>query len=61
MFRVDYRGTFTKRPDFLAKSLVSAAEAQNITTDFQLTSLSNLSTKGRLGQQRLTLGFSFTF
>ena len=61
MFRLDYRSTMTRRPDFLKKSLVSAAEAENYTNDFQLDPISNLSTKGRLGQQRLTMGFSFTF
>ncbi len=61
MFRLDYKSTFTKRPDFLAKSLVSAADASNVANDFQLAPISNTSSKGRLGQQRLTVGFSFTF
>ncbi len=61
MFRLDYRSTFTRRPDFLAKSLVSAAEIENVASDFKLAPIANTSTKGRLGQQRLTAGFSFTF
>jgi len=61
MFRLDYRTTFMRRPDFLSKSLVNAADASTVATDFQLAPISNSSSKGRLGQQRLTAGFSFTF
>ena len=61
IFRLDYRSTFTRRPDFVAKSLLSAAEAANVAADFQLAPLANTSSKGRLGQQRLTAGFSLTF
>jgi hypothetical protein len=61
IFRVDYRTTFTARPDFLAKSLLTAAQDANVAQDFQLAPIVNISSKGRLGQQRLTAGFSFTF
>ncbi len=58
MLRMDYRTTVSRKPDFLTRSLAAAIEMPDGTTEVQ--SIPKLAT-GRLAQQRVSAGFSFTF
>lgn len=49
--RADYRSTFSKRPDFLSKSLVNDGDISRLT----------LSPRGAFLQQRSSMGIAFTF
>jgi hypothetical protein len=57
MFRLDYRTTISRKPDFLTRCLAAAIQMPDGTTEVQ--SVPNLSS--RLVQQRISAGFSFTF
>ena len=58
MLRMDYRTTVSRKPDFLTRSLAAAIKMPDGTTEVQ--SIPKLAT-GRVAQQRVSAGFSFTF
>ncbi|WP_031500264.1 LssY C-terminal domain-containing protein [Bryobacter aggregatus] len=61
IWRFDYRSTFSQRPDFLKKSLATALGNEDPALNPQLNTLASEKAHSIFAQQRLTMGFSFTF
>ena len=59
--RIEYRDTFSQRPNFLQKSLRKAASEFDPALGAQAIPLAAAPSRGRFVQQRLTVGFSFAF
>ncbi len=61
IMKIDYRNTLSQRPDFLRKSLASAIDSEDPALNASLVTLEAPNSRRIFAQQRVTLGFAFTF
>lgn len=61
IMKIDYRNTLSQRPDFLRKSLASAIDSEDPALKPSLVTLEAPNSRRLFAQQRVTLGFAFTF
>jgi opacity protein-like surface antigen len=61
LMRLEYRDSISRRPDFLAKSIASAAADMDPALAARVEPLPSVPSRGRFIQQRVTMGLSFTF
>ncbi len=61
IMKIDYRNTLSQRPDFLRKSLAAAIDSEDPMWNPSLVTLEAPNSRRLFAQQRVTVGFAFTF